>query len=315
MNTSSSQPFKWIKKGLIFASDGSRPWARTHAMCPTPVLLSDEIIRVYYTGVTEEMVGRIGYVDLDAKDPLKILNDFDEPILDIGDRGHFDDNGVVPISAVKRDGKIFLYYAGFQLATKARYFIFSGLAIGEADNQAFKRYSDCPILDRSQEGTLLRSAPCVLDDEADGYHIWYISGSKNLDIEGKEIPSYNIRYAHSDDGFQWPNKGKLVVDFANDDEYGFGRPHVVKGKFGFHMWYSLRRKSIPYRLGYAFSNDGVNWIRNDDKIGLTVSQSGWDSEMVYANSVCVTNYGTYMFYNGNDFGRTGFGYALLDDEL
>jgi predicted GH43/DUF377 family glycosyl hydrolase len=315
MNTSSSDPFKWNKKGLIYAPDGSRPWARSHAMCPTPVLLSDEVIRIYYAGVTEEMVGRIGYVDLKAKDPCKILNDFDEPILDIGARGHFDDNGVVPISIVKREEELFLYYIGFQLGTKIRYLIFSGLAISDIKSEQFIRYSEVPVLDRSQEGTLLRSAPCVLLDETGGYHLWYIAGSEHIDVDGKEVPTYQVRYTHSDDGKKWPSEGRLVLDFANDDEYGFGRPHIVKGSRGYHMWYSLRRKSIPYRLGYAFSEDGVNWTRDDDKIGLTVSPDGWDSEMVYANSVCVTKYGTYMFYNGNDYGRTGFGYAELDGEL
>jgi len=312
---SDERPFKWEKRGLIFAPDTTRPWSRSHAMCPTPLVLSDDRIRIFYSGLDENMAGRVGYIDVDASEPSIIISNPDKPVFDIGKRGHFDDNGVVPITLLKRDDKVYLYYIGFQLGVKIRYLIFSGLAIGDETGSRFKRYSTVPILDRAEEGSLLRSAPCPMTDDAGGFHLWYIAGSEHIDVNGKEIPTYRVMYSHSDDGIHWPDTGQLVLDFADNDEYGFGRPQVVKGSGGFHMFYSLRRKSIPYRLGYAFSSDGINWARNDAKVGITVSPAGWDSEMVYAASICVTKHGTYMFYNGNDHGRTGFGYAVLDGTL
>mgnify|MGYP000728305453 CR=1 FL=1 len=312
---SDERPFKWEKRGLIFAPDTTRPWSRSHAMCPTPLVLSDDRIRIFYSGLDENMAGRVGYIDVSTSDPQHILSNPDTPVLDIGKPGHFDDNGVVPISILRRKNKVYLYYAGFQQGLKIRYTIFSGLAIGNEDGSRFERYSEVPILDRADEGTLLRSAPCAVEDESGGFHMWYIVSNKFIPVGDKDIPTYPVHYTHSDDGINWPNKGKLVLDFANDDEFGFGRPHVILGSKGFHMWYSLRRKSIPYRLGYAHSNDGINWHRDDARIGIDVSETGWDSEMVYACSICQTKYGTYMFYNGNDHGRTGFGYARLDGDL
>ena len=34
--------------------------------------------------------------------------------------------------------------------------------------------------------------------------------------------------------------------------------------------------------------------------------------MIYSAAVSATEYGTYLFYNGNGYGRTGFGWAVLD---
>jgi hypothetical protein len=284
-------------------------------MCPTPLLISDEIIRIFYAALDKNSIGRIGYIDVAAQNPRKIIFSCSDPILNIGAPGHFDDNGVVPISLVERDKRIYLYYAGFQLSTKVRYLIFSGLAISDNQGINFERYSSVPILDRKPEGSIVRSAPCVLHDDDGGYHLWYIAGSNQINIGGKDIPTYQVRYAHSDDGISWPTEGRIVINFENDDEYGFGRPHVIRGSSGYHMWYSVRSKSTPYRIGYAFSKNGCDWNRFDELTGLTTSQKGWDSDMVYANSVCITKYDTYMFYNGNDYGKLGFGFASLNGKL
>jgi hypothetical protein len=79
------------------------------------------------------------------------------------------------------------------------------------------------------------------------------------------------------------------------------------------MWYSIRTRSKGYRLGYAESADGRSWTRKDDEAGLDVSESGWDSEMICFACVQPTPYGTYMFYNGNNYGETGFGVARWRD--
>ena len=79
------------------------------------------------------------------------------------------------------------------------------------------------------------------------------------------------------------------------------------------MWYSIRSLSKGYRLGYAESEDGVNWRRKDNEIGIDVSDNGWDSEMICFPAIIDVNSERYLFYNGNNYGETGFGYAVLDE--
>tara|TARA_R110000772_G_scaffold73216_5_gene159859 strand:+ start:61690 stop:62616 length:927 start_codon:yes stop_codon:yes gene_type:complete len=306
----------WNKKGLIYAPETYNKSGMTHAMCPTPLLVGDGRIRVYFSAHDSNMAGRLFYVELDVEDPTRILTVSDTPPLDIGADGQFDDNGVVPISIVRVGDEIWLYYAGFQLGVKIRYTIFSGLAISRDGGLTFERHSEVPILDRSPGESLLRSAPSVVHEDDGGFRMWYIASDEHILAVDRLRPKYDIRCIASADGIDWPRNGQTAVPLVGDDEYGLGRPHVVKGDQGYHMWYSIRRLSMPYRLGYAFSPDGHAWERKDDQIGLTVSdENDWDSEMVYANSVIATPAGTYMFYNGNDYGRTGFGYALLDGSL
>ena len=75
------------------------------------------------------------------------------------------------------------------------------------------------------------------------------------------------------------------------------------------MWYSYRGKN--YRIGYAESADGLHWTRKDSEAGITVSRSGWDSKMIEYPFVFDDNENRYLLYNGNDYGKTGIGLALL----
>ena len=79
---------------------------------------------------------------------------------------------------------------------------------------------------------------------------------------------------------------------------------------------SLNYRTDPqnsYRLGYAESSDGENWKRMDDKLGIGFSEDGWDSIMMEYASSYVFNNKRYLVYNGNGFGETGFGYAVLEN--
>ena len=77
------------------------------------------------------------------------------------------------------------------------------------------------------------------------------------------------------------------------------------------MFYSYRSHVAPttYRLGYAFSEDGLVWERRDRSVGLEPSDDGWDSEMLCYPCVFDWEGETWMLYNGNGYGRTGFGVA------
>ncbi len=77
-------------------------------------------------------------------------------------------------------------------------------------------------------------------------------------------------------GIEWERKGIVCIDFKSDDEYAISRPCVLKEDGIYKMWYSYRGEI--YRIGYAESNDGLQWERKDEEAGLVVSESGWDSE-------------------------------------
>ncbi len=303
---------KWKKKGQIYVADGAYRWAMSHAMIPTPDVINEEIIRVYLAFCDAQGIGRTGFVEVEAENPLEIVNVSMTPALDIGQPGTFDENGVLPCSVVTlADGKKFLYYVGFELGRKIRYRLLSGLAVSNDGGITFQRYKQVPILERTSKELFFRCGPfCLFDTNC--YRMWYVAGSNWIEIDGKYLPVYTINYLESPDGINWAEEGKVCIDIQNDNEHGFGRPYVVKDNGTFKMFYSIRVKYKGYRLGYAESHDGINWTRKDNEIGIDVSESGWDSQTICYPAIVKAKDKIYMFYNGNDFGRTGFGYAVLE---
>lgn len=303
----------WVKKGLIYVANGQYAWARTHAMLPTPDWISTDTLRLYLTFCDEEGVGRVGYVDVDSYNPSNILCVSKKPVLDIGQPGTFDENGVLQTSIVTLpNGRKYLYYVGFELGTKIRYRLLTGIAVSDDAGETFQRIQKTPILERSDEELYFRCGSFVLLEEG-LFKLWYVAGSAWLDINGKPMPIYSINYLQSQDGIHWGKKGKPCITIEHEDEHGFGRPYVYKENNIYKMFYSIRHKTLGYRLGYAESKDGMNWLRKDEQVNLNVSEAGWDDQMLCYAAIMRMHGKTYLFYNGNEFGKTGFGFAALEE--
>jgi predicted GH43/DUF377 family glycosyl hydrolase len=303
---------RWAKKGLVYAPDGRLGWARKYAFPPTPYLLDERTVRMYVAFCDENTVGRVGYVELNLEDPGTVLRVSERPVLDIGRPGAFDENGVLPTCIVPVGDRLYLYYVGYQLGQRVRYFQFQGLAVSDDGGETFVRRQRTPVIDRSDQELLNRTSAFVLRENS-LFKMWYVGGSEWQDVHGKMLPVYNLRYLESPDGVRWGREGRVCLDFQGDDEHAFGRPWVFRDGDRYHMFYSVRTRSKGYRLGYAESPDGRTWRRRDERVGLDVSPDGWDSQMVAYASVVRYRDRVYLFYNGNNCGQTGFGYAVLEE--
>lgn len=301
--------FRLEKLGQVYVAAESDSWKTSHAFLPTPFLLSQEIIRVYVAFLDPQAVGRVGYVDVKASDPRCVLAVSKDPVLDIGAPGCFDDNGVTPMHVISRANELWMYYTGWQISAKVRYFLFVGLAKSLDGGNTFVRVSQVPVLDRSASELTIRTAPYILP--GDPWRMWYIGGSSTIVVQGKQVPTYDLRYVESNDGLNWPRDGEVLLR-PTGDEYGFGRPWIVASSHGYEMFYSVRTRSRGYHLGYATSDDGRSWIRNDEAVILHGVNLEWDRHMQAFSSVLDTKYGSYLFYNGNEHGRSGFGIAKLE---
>lgn len=285
-------------------------------MIPTPVRRDDKTIRVFVTFCDADGIGRPGYVDVSAHDPLEVLGVSQQPLLDLGMPGTFDENGVLTCGVTDLgDGRMYMYYVGFELGTKIRYRLLAGLAISEDRGNTFQRHAPTPVLERSATEMYFRGGPYCLH-ESQRFRLWYVAGSEWIDLDGKSMPVYDIRYAESEDGIHWPDKGQVQIPITEPDEHGFGRPCVIpKVSGGYRMFYSVRRRSYgAYRLGYAESPDGHAWRRMDETLNLDVTPGSFDSQAIMYAAPIEIDGKLYVFYNGNDFGREGFAAALLESE-
>jgi predicted GH43/DUF377 family glycosyl hydrolase len=300
---------RWRKLGLVYCPTGDRPWAREYAHLPTPVLLDGGHIRVYFAALDDEEFGRVGFVDVDPDNPTRVLAEAREPALDLGLPGEFDDCGVNPSCVLRVGDEWRMYYIGWQRSFRVPYHLFAGVAEAP-EGRRFVRLSRTPVLERSNMEPFLRSATSVLPFDG-GYRAWYVSATAWRTVNEKPYPRYDVRCVDSADGLQWPEWGPVCIDLEGD-EFGIGRPWVVRDPDCYRMWYSIRSHSRPYRIGYAESADGLRWERRDHEAGIEASASGWDSEMICYAAVIDVNGRRLMFYNGNRHGATGFGVAELE---
>lgn len=314
--------FKWNKLGQIFNPSklNSYEWMKEQAQNPYVVDMK-EYIRVYFNCRPEKdkdgkSTSFAGFVDLDKKDFFNILNISSKPILSLGTKGAFDEFGVMSGAVFPFGDELYLYYVGWTRMISVPYNWAIGLAISRDGGQTFTRFGNGPIIGAAFNEPFLQAGCSSMIKINDTFHLWYTSGIKWIDTELKPESVYQIMHAISGDGINWNRDGVPVIKSVIEDE-AQASPTVINIENRWHMFFSyrhsvnFRNKDRGYRLGYAWSDDLKLWHRDDSKIGLDISESGWDSGMICYPHICKIDGKIYLFYCGNDFGREGFGVAEL----
>ena len=293
----------------MFCPDGEHTKMRTHAANPVAMHLNDDVIRIFFGSRDDNQRSHIWYLDIELKDDkFNLIGLAKDPVLHHGDLGAFDDSGVSIGCIVQNNLVSHLYYMGWNLGVTVPWRNSIGLALGDNSTERYQKYSSAPIFDRNHYDPFTISYPCVIQDEGI-WKMWYGSnlcwGKQQTDMD------HVIKYASSNDGIHWNTKGEISLNLILPEEYALCRPWVIKENGMYKMWFCFRGDS--YRIGYAESKNGVEFIRKPGNV-IDVSESGWDNEMVSYPSLLKHKNKMYMFYNGNGYGRTGFGVAISNAE-
>lgn len=286
-------------------------WMRSHAANPVVEHVDGNRFRVYFSPRDSQNRSQIGTLLMElSRGTATVLDASVRQVLAHGRIGRFDDSGVTVTGLVVRGTRRYLYYLGWNRTVTIPFRNAIGVAFSDDGGHTYARLSEGPIVDRNRVDPISLSYPFLLWDE-DRYRIWYGScvewtGSTVLDYE------FSLKYAESVDGLDWTRTGDVVLACQPPLEDAVARPHVVREGGRFRMWYS-RKKGPYYRIGYAESPDGLRWERMDDRAGIDVSADGdWDSEMVEYPFIFDHDGQRYMLYNGNGYGKTGFGLAIME---
>ncbi len=308
----------WIKKNLIYKPEGLNGWDCSHSYVVCADNSYSDKVRVYFSARDTQGRCQATFVDLNADNLSEVLYVCPEPILALGQPGTFDDCGITPTWFLNVRGQKWLYYVGWNVRNTVPYHNAVGLAISN-NGTHFQKAFDGPLVSTIATEPYFNGSACVLNDNGI-FKIWYLNCTSWIEIEGKQEPCYHIKYAESDDGINWKRNGTVAIDYKDDIEGGISRPTVLKEDGIYKMWYSTRAKqnyrdqlASSYRIGYAESLDGIKWTRKDHEVGIDVSAEGWDSDMIEYPMVFVHRGQKILFYNGNGFGKTGFGYAIWQD--
>lgn len=318
---------KWKKLGQLFSpqkiNDGiEREWMKEYSQCTSTIVFED-FIRIYFScrpfkDENGQALSYTAFIDVDKNDLTKIINIAKQPILPLGKLGCFDEHAIYPTCVIKHGDEFLLYYAGWYRCKSVPFNTSIGIAKSK-DGTLFERIGDGPIVAPNIFEPFVISGPKVRKVNKIWY-MFYLAGIEWIGNNIKPEVVYKIRMANSNDGINWYRFNKNIIsDLLEPNECQAG-PDVFFYKGKYHMYFSyryaldFRNNNRGYRIGYAYSEDMVNWIRDDENVGITYSESGWDSEMHHYPHIFENNNKLYMLYNGNEFGKYGFGLAILEED-
>jgi predicted GH43/DUF377 family glycosyl hydrolase len=317
---------KWNKLGRVFnpLDFPDRPeWMHEYAQAPA-TLVFDDFVRVYFScrpkrGADGQFVSYSAFVDLDRKNLFKIVNIAQQPVFELGKLGTFDEFGIYPMSVIRNGREVWAYYAGWTRCESVPFNVAIGFGRSDDNGVTFKKLGDGPLLEYSPDEPFTMSGPKVRLFN-DKFFLFYIAGDTWILKDGRPEISHKIRMATSADGMNWSKHHKNLISDNWGQNESQASPDVFYANGKYHMFFCGWvprdfRQSRLRKIGYACSTDLVNWIRDDSKAGIDVSEFGFDNEMVAYPHVFELDSQIYMLYLGNQVGRFGFGLAQLDGEL
>jgi len=316
---------KWKKIGKIFDPTYYELPNNCKEFAQSPqVLVFDNFIRVYFSTRERDQTGKylshIAFADFDKQ--FNVIRVSNKPVIELGRLGCFDEHGIFPLNVLRAKGEIFGYIGGWNRRVSVSVDGSIGLALSHDAGLTFQRIGDGPILSSSLNEPFLVGDPFVKVYEG-VFHMWYIFGTTWKMYSDGAPPDriYKIGHAVSQDGIEWEKHEdgrRIVSDKLNDNEsqalpteIKIGRRHHIL--FCFRESSDFRKnKSRGYKIGHAYSDDLLNWTRDDVNAGIDVTEGAWDSDMLCYPHLFEMDGEVYLMYNGNEFGRFGFGLAKLD---
>lgn len=307
---------RWKKLGRIFVADAHSEWLHSHGIVPIARALGGHRYRIYFSPRDRQNRSNVSWLDIDIRDPTRVLRLSEAPLLTPGQIGCFDDCGAIGCWIVEHEGIERLYYQGWNRGVTVGFYVAVGIAVRSAGDpdRPFERISAGPILDRCIEEPVFISDPAVMVENGK-WRMWYQSGRPWTRHGDQMLPSYDIRAADSSDGRRWNLTGEASLTFEHPGEVAIARFCPLREADGsYKAWYSYRSNDWGYRIGFATSADGSHWTRKDDQAGINRDPDSWEGSMICYPFVFDTEIGRMMLYNGGRYGDAGFGIAVMEQE-
>ena len=304
---------KWRKLGLLYAPAGvsRHPKLLSHAANPLPVHMAGDVYRVFFSGRDAQNRSSVGSVDVDIVQ-RRVVRAHEAPVFEHGPAGSFYADGVSIGNCYEVNGLKYMLFMGWQTLKDCHWRGDIGRLIVSPD-LTLKLDNDLPLMGSDATDPISLSYPWVREDGLGGYSMWYPS-TKTWDAGNGEMLAV-LNFACSKDGHIWERKG-LAVPYELGKAQAFSRPNIFGDPVaGYEMWFSYRSGTgESYRIGYAVGQDERTWTLALDRVGIDVSATGWDSEMIEYPYVFDHEGARYMMYNGNGYGRSGFGLAVQEPD-
>jgi predicted GH43/DUF377 family glycosyl hydrolase len=313
---------RWDRRGNVFSAESvpNHKWIKLGAQSPSALVLEDRI-RVYFCSRSlpdndGQFVSRPFFADFRRSDPSELISVSPEPIAPLGGLGQFDEFGINPICVVRNETEVRIYYGGWTRCESVRFNAAIGVLVSVDSGNTFNRLAPGPVISFSPDEPFLMGSPHVRIINGIWY-MWYVAGKRWFAGSERLEPIYKLRMATSEDGYNWKKEGRDIIEdvlgssecqasgevFFHEDEY-----HMI---FSYRGAIDYKSGDQQYRMGHAVSKNLTEWSRDDSYHEFEPSGTGWDSKSVSYPTVFNVDAETYMYYQGNGIGSTGFGLAKL----
>jgi hypothetical protein len=316
---------KWVKFGKIFdptehqLANGCLQFAQS-----PQVLVFNDFVRIYFSTrsvdpANGKYLSHIAFVDM-RKNLREIIRVSDHTVIPLGDLGCFDEHGIFPMSVVTYGDKVYGYTCGWNRRVSVSVDTAIGLAISHDEGVTFQRIGSGPVLaSSSNEPYLVGDGFVKVINNL--FHMWYIFGTGWRKFGENALPdrTYKIGHATSTNGIEWiKEEARCIISDRIGSDESQALPTVIEIGKRYHMFFCYREsfdfrkvKGRGYQIGHAWSDDLLNWVRDDDDPKMEGTKGEWDSDMQCYPHVFECGGKIYLLYNGNEFGRYGFGLAEL----
>jgi hypothetical protein len=235
----------------------------------------------YRVFVSKRIHGKSHIFFLEFDHNLKLTYESPVPVLHPGDRGRFDDQGVMPSCLVGSS----LYYTGWN-TDKGDVPYGHGIGIADWDepSQSLKRRFEGPLVDRCVSVPFLANSPCVT--QADEKWEMIFCNGRGWEMN---FPVYGLtRLTSTDPAFSCNRNFEDIV-------WPAGTACSRATKIHDSILFAMKKRNEFYQI-FSLQNQELKLI-------LQKSNSTWESEMVCYPYYC----DGFIFYNGNGYGKSGIG--------
>jgi predicted GH43/DUF377 family glycosyl hydrolase len=339
-----------VKRGIILAPGFAGPQSAEFVSSPSVVRLPDGRLRMYVWVADDTppwLRGRhvVIAAESDPENPFDWQLVSNDAMVGPLEGSDIRDHGVgFPFVLPRDDGPWLMYYGTWGGDWTLKQELLNRLGLATSDDSGLTwQVEEEDLLPSGPRGSFdagaIPSAAVVrLDD--DNYLMWYTAAEKYIRFGAVNQGILHIGVARSSDGISW-TKMKTPALRAREAatepyEAVLARPSVLQLDGVFHMWFGVYdmapgskpnadqadRSPAPggtnragagvYRIEYARSIDGINWLRFADQPVLSLTPGGFDSTSQTYASVVDMGSQLWMFYTGDGLGTTGVGLATLD---
>jgi hypothetical protein len=300
--------YRWEKYGLVYDVKSNPAWGKTHALVPSPVVLNNEIVRIYCSFVDNDFRGRIGYVDVNLSDGHpEIIHVSEKPVLDLGPNSTFSQYGVGMGTFWPNHPEGDLYFVGFDRPAGFKFKAFSGKAHYDSQKMTHVHSQNEPFFGSDYGGETIVGVHDIFEFQ-NLTHALISIGSGFQNINGKDFPKYQVHLASGTDLKSLEISKEPIIE-AIPPVYRIGRPRIYETKNGLEILVTAGDLSGNYLPRAFYSKDLVSWVEGSCQSFVKSVVNGFDDMHQCYLSRFNLNNTEYIVYNGNLMGVKGFGIA------